>query len=165
MSGTPRLALPFISPGQAQTDLMHNEALQLLDFLVAGAVEEEPRVAPPTSPAQGWCYIVAPSATGEWAGKDHSLAAFSSGGWRYVPAVDGMSVFIRSTGKWALFLSGAWEFGAVRGSRLMIEGQQVVGPRAAAIAAPTGGSTIDSEARATVADILAALRAHGLIDM
>jgi hypothetical protein len=165
MSGTPRLALPFISPGQAQKELMHNETLQLLDIVVAAAVEEEPRAAPPTDPALGACYIVAPAATGEWAGEDHSLAAFSSGGWRYVPPIEGMSVFIRATGKWALFRAGAWELGALRGSSLLIDGQQVVGPRGAAIAAPSGGSTVDVEARAAVGNILAALRGHGLIEM
>jgi len=165
MSGTPRLALPFISPGQAQKELMHNEALQLLDVLVAAAVEEEPRAAPPTSPAPGACYIVALAATGEWAGKDQSLAAFSSGGWRYVPPIEGMSVFVRPTGQRAIFRSGAWELGALRASSLLIDGQQVVGPRAAAIAAPVGGSTVDAEARTALGDVLAALRAHGLIEM
>ncbi len=42
MSATPRLSLPFIVPGQAQKELFHNEALQLLDVLVAGAVEGLP---------------------------------------------------------------------------------------------------------------------------
>jgi hypothetical protein len=54
--------------------------------------------------------------------------------------------------------------GAVRGSSLVLGGQQVVGSRGAAIAAPSGGTTIDSQARTTIGLILAALRQHGLID-
>ena len=35
MNGTPRLSLPFLSPGQAQKEFTHNEALQILDAVVA----------------------------------------------------------------------------------------------------------------------------------
>jgi len=140
-------------------------ALQLLDMIVAGAVEEGPRSSPPATPGEGACYIVAAGATGEWAGRDEMLAEFSSGGWRYVAPLEGMNLFVRSTGTWALHRAGAWELGLVRGSSLVIGGQQVVGARAAGIATPAGGSTIDAEARTAVAQILSALRAHGLIDM
>jgi hypothetical protein len=64
---------------------------------------------------------------------------------------------------WALFRSGGWEIGAVRGDKLLVGGQQVVGARGAAIAAPTGGTTIDSQSRAAIGQILSALQAHGLI--
>ena len=58
MSASPRLGLPFLSVGQAQKEFTHNEALQVLDSLVAGAVEEPPRASPPASPALGACYII-----------------------------------------------------------------------------------------------------------
>ena len=83
MSGTPRLALPFLSAGQAQKEFFHNEALQTLDMLVAAAVEEAPRAAPPATPAVGATYIVADSPTGEWAGKPLNLAAYTIGGWGF----------------------------------------------------------------------------------
>jgi hypothetical protein len=44
-----------------------------------------------------------------------------------------------------------------------VGGQQVVGSQAAAIASPSGGATVDAEARTAIDAILAALRAHGLI--
>ncbi len=37
------------------------------------------------------------------------------------------------------------------------------GPQAAAIADPTGGTTVDAEARSAINDILAALRGFGII--
>lgn len=165
MSGTPRLGLPFISPGQAQKELMHNEALQTLDMVVAGVVDQPPLASPPASPVEGACYIVGAGATGEWAGHDNSLAIFSSGGWRLLAALEGMSVFVRSTSVWAAFRAGAWELGTLRASSLLIDGQQVVGARVAAIADPAGGSMVDAEARAAIGEILSALRQHGLIEM
>jgi hypothetical protein len=52
----------------------------------------------------------------------------------------------------------------VRGAALVIEDQQVVGPRGAAIPSATGGTVIDDEARAAIDAILSALRQHGLIE-
>jgi len=77
---------------------------------------------------------------------------------------DGLVAFVKSTAVWALFRSGAWETGSVRGASLVLAGQQVVGSRAAAIAAPFGGATVDAESRTAVGQILTALRQHGLID-
>jgi hypothetical protein len=47
---------------------------------------------------------------------------------------------------------------------LFVQGEQVVGSRAAPIVDPAGGSVIDSEARSSLTQILGALRAHGLIE-
>ncbi len=44
-----------------------------------------------------------------------------------------------------------------------VDGVKVVGNQAGPIAAPTGGSTIDTNARVTISAILSALRGHGLI--
>jgi len=164
MSATPRLTLPFLSPGQAQKEFFHNEALQVLDILVAAAVEEGPRDDPPSSPSAGDCYIVGEDPTGLWAGKPHYLAAYTSGGWRFVAPFDGICAYVKGIDEHAIYRSGAWEFGVLRGSSILIGGQQVVGARVAAIASPAGGTTIDSEARAAIAAALDALRQHGLIE-
>jgi hypothetical protein len=164
MSGTPRLALPFLSPGQAQKEFTHNEALQTLDIVAALSVEESPRSDPPTSPAIGACYIVDAAATGAWAGRSQSVAGFTTGGWRFVTPAEGMAAYVKSVSIWALYRAGAWELGVLRGSAVDVGGQQVVGSRASAILSAAGGSTIDAEARAVVDQILGALRHHGLIE-
>src|SRR5438105_5592827 len=125
MSGTARLSLPFLSPGQAQKEFFHNEALQTLDLLTACAVEEPPRSAPPASPPVGACYIVGSSPTGSWAGKGQSIAGYSSGGWRFVSPVDGMTAYVKSTGTSANFRAGMWELGALRGTSVVLGGLQV----------------------------------------
>ena len=163
MDATARHGLPFILPGQAQKEMFHNEALQMLDALVAAAVEEPPRPSPPSSPAAGACYIVASNPTGDWASKANHLAAYTPGGLRYLAPVEGLSVFVKSTGTVAAYRNSAWELGVVRASRIVISGNQVVGERQVAIADPTGGTQVDAEARSAIAAMLAAMRAHGLI--
>ena len=163
MSSTHRLALPFIIPGQAQKEISHNESLQTLDVLVAGAVEEGPGAAPPASPVIGSCYIVADAAIGDWQGRDGQVAAYTIGGWRYIAPVEGMALHVRSSGETATFLNSGWELGVLRGSRVVVGSDQVVSGRAAAIADPAGGTKADPEARAAISAILAALRGHGLI--
>ena len=163
MAGTPRLALPFLSVGQAQKEFTHNESLQTLDILVAGAVEQPPLATPPASPAPGACYIVDAGATDAWAGKSQCLAGWTSGGWRFLAPVEGMLLYERTSATWAAFRNGGWELGIVRGAAVVIGGEQVVGPRAAAIQSPTGGTVVDPEARTAVDAILEALRQHGLI--
>lgn len=164
MSSTPRLALPFLTPGQAQKEFFHNEALQQLDTLVAAAVEVLPQNAPLSSPAPGACYIFGTAPSGAWAGKAGQMASYSAGGWRFLPPTDGQTVFVKSTGLRAEYRGGAWEFGVMRTGSVMIGGVEVVSTRSAAIAGPSGGSTVDSEARTAIGEILAALRHHGLID-
>jgi hypothetical protein len=143
----------MISPG----------ALQLLDSIVAGAIEEPPRNDPPLSPAPGQAYLVGTDPTGDWLDYPDHIAAFSVAGWRFVAPIVGLCLTDKSTGNLAVFRTGRWELGVLRGSRIIIDGQQVVGAQAAAIADPAGGATTDLEARSAIADILSALRQHGLI--
>ena len=150
--------------GQAQKELFHNEALQVLDAVVSAAVEGLPVATPPVSPAVGSCYIVGASPSGAWSGQAQKLAAFTSGGWRFVVPFEGLAAVVRGSGSSAVYRNGAWEIGKLRGSEVTVDGVKVVGAREAAIAAPTGGSTADLEARAAIGAILAAMRDHGLIE-
>nr|NUR37089.1 DUF2793 domain-containing protein [Sphingomonas sp.] len=162
MSGTPRLSLPFLNPGQAQKEFFVNESLQTLDVLVAGAVDET-RSTPPATPAPGAAYIVGTSPAGEWAERSQCIAAFTDGGWRFVAPAEGMRIYVKAAETIAVFRAGAWEVGTVRCSQVIVGGQKVVGARGAAIASAAGGSTVDVEARAAIEGILDRLRAHGLI--
>jgi len=74
-----------------------------------------------------------------------------------------MEAWIKSDLVSAVYAQEAWQVGALFGSRVLIGGTQVVGPQALAIPDPSGGTTTDSEARAAISSILAALRQHGLI--
>jgi hypothetical protein len=165
MTASPRLSLPFLSAGQAQKEFFVNESLQVLDALVAGAVEEEPRNDPPESPALGSAYIVGAAPAGAWAGKPQAVAVYTAGGLRLISPIDGMCVLVKATGLTATYAAGSWEVGVVKASSVEIGGDQVVGARAAAISSPTGGAVVDAEARTALNLLLAALRNHGLIAM
>jgi hypothetical protein len=161
---TPRFGLPFILPGQAQKELFHNEAMSAADALIHPAAETAPLAAPPASPQPGQSWIVATAATGAWAGKVHHLAFWTDGGWRFSAPVPGMRVWIKSLSLWVHWTGSAWSDGELRGSRMVVGGQQVVGTRQPAVPSPSGGTIIDAEARSAIATLIVALKSHGLTD-
>lgn len=164
MNATARFALPLLHAGQAQKELFHNEALLIADMLMQPCVEAFSLDTPPPDPVPGQCWIVGDSPGGAWAGSAGALALWTEGGWRFVGPREGMAVWIAGEELIARHVSGAWRAGHLAAARLVIDGEQVVGAREAAIDEPDGGGVVDAEARAAIEAILQALRAHGLID-
>jgi len=158
-----RFGLPFILPGQAQKEVYHNEALAALDGLIHPAVEGS-ATAPPANPAPGQCWTVADGATGAWAGQDDKLALWTAAGWRFLAPTAGMAVWDKSAGFERRWDGSAWSDGKIFAAGLNIGGQQVVGARQAAVPSPSGGTTIDAEARTAIGALIVALKSHGLID-
>jgi hypothetical protein len=144
MPATPRLGLPLLAVAQAQKEVTHNEALVVLDALVHAAVEVGPVAAPPTTPAEGQCWIVGPAPTGEWSGQDGTIALWTAGGWRFLAPREGMQV-IRLADR----------------ARICYDGGEWTPPET--IAAPSGGTVIDVEARAALAALILSLEAQGLM--
>ena len=161
---SPRFALPFILPGQAQKEMFHNEALARIDAALQAAVEEGPRTDPPDAPKPGQCWIAAAGATGAWAGEDGALACRTDGGWRFVAPVPGMLVWNKAAGLWIHWDGTGWSDGRLPAAALFVGGQQVVGPRLETIASPSGGTTIDAKARLALDAVIATLKSHGLIE-
>ena len=164
MDQTARFAIPLLAPGQAQKEFFHNEALERVATLLCPVAEGPPQSNPPSDPAVGTCCLIATGATGDWTGKDGSIACFTAGGWRFVQPVEGVGVVEQGAGEEWRWRSGMWERGVMRGQEVHINGQKVLHQRQPAIAEPAGGEVIDAESRAAVRAILTALRAHGLID-
>jgi hypothetical protein len=164
MSSTSRFNFPLLSVGQAQKEMAHNEALQTLDIVACAAVEDGPINDPPALPRAGIAYLVGANPTGDWGGHASCLAAFTGGGWRFVPPTAGLTALVRPSGVSAVCDGASWELGKVRGNGFFVDGDQVVSARTGAIGAPTGGTMVDKQARTAVNAILAALRQHGLIE-
>lgn len=143
MSSTPNFTLPLLHAAQAQKEITHNEALVLIDALLAGTVYGLSNDPAALSPQPGETWIIGNSPSGAWSGQAHRIAVFSAGGWRFAPAVAGMRMFDRAAGVVRHFDGITWRgFGA--------------------IADVAGGSVVDVEARITLTAMLAALRQAGL---
>lgn len=163
MSASPRFGLPFLLPGQAQKEAFHNEALAALDCALHACVEDV-MVAPPGDPALGEAWIVAAGSTGAWVDKVGQLAGWTEGGWRFLAPTPGMIVWNKAEGHWIHWTGSGWADGSWPVASLTIGGVQVVGARLAEVPSPSGGTTIDAEARAAIGLLIATLKSHGLIE-
>ncbi len=140
-SASPRFGLPLLFAGQAQKELFVNEAHALADALLHCAIEGE-AAAPPSEPAEGEAWLVASGASGAWTGQAGRLACRQAGNWLFVTPRDGMRLLDRGTGQEMRFHAG-W---------------QAPQPPPE----PSGGSVVDSEARAAIQGLIAAMRLAGI---
>lgn len=139
-----RLGLPLMAAGQAQKEVTHNEALLLIDSLIAPVSEAVPQNVPPISPVAGQCWLVGATPTGAWAGQAHRLAGWSASGWRFADMPIGSRVRIASNGQGWLRIPTGWQ-------------------PPATVALTNGGNVIDNECRAAMSAIHSALVSAGLI--
>ncbi len=163
MTATSRHAFPLIAPGQAQKEVFHNEALVGIDAALHATIEGI-LGTPPAAPELGQGWIVAPGASGAWTDAVDSLACWTAGGWRFIAPLPGMTVWNATTEHWIYWSGSAWINDSWPVAALAIGGEQVVGPRQPDVPSPSGGTTIDSEARTAIALLIATLKSHGLID-
>lgn len=140
-SRSARHGLPFLFAGQTQKELFVNEALARMDMLVSPTAQSQ-AAAPPPNPADGEMYIVAPGATGEWSGHDGELAGWEAGAWLFQIPPIGYTVRNLGTGSLWVF-DGQW--------------RSAVAPMP-----PSGGATVDPEARATIDAVVTRLCELGI---
>lgn len=107
---TPKLSMPELSVGQASKEITHNQSLSIMDQLIQAVIVDKDLTAPPGSPVDGDAYIVAPSATGAWAGKEKQIAYWraSSGIWFFVQPKNGWSVWVSDETARYNYRSNAW---------------------------------------------------------
>lgn len=134
--------LPYLFPGQAQKEGYVNEAFARIDALLHMTIEGTAD-SPPAVAVDGECWLVGSAATGAWTGQSGQIAALSSGNWMFFSPHDGMRVLNRATGQEIRF-AGGWQMPARPDL-------------------PTGGQTVDAEARAAIAAIIACLTEAGLL--
>lgn len=136
-----RNALPLLFAGQAQKDAVLNEALLRLDVAMHCSVAGE-RNDPPEAAEEGDCWIVGSEPSGTWAERGGSVACFAGGDWLFLQPYPGFRCFNAATGQFVLFRS-AW-----------------IAPDRPAT--PVGGTTVDMEARESIAAILNTLTVAGI---
>lgn len=108
---TPNNGIPYVPEGTQDPAAGLNLALNTIDALLQAFVIDMGLTAPPGSPSDGDMYIVATSATGDWAGQDDNLARYVADGdfWQFYTAGDQIRVvFDQDTGGMYVWHSGAW---------------------------------------------------------
>ena len=105
---TTHLALPYLLAAQAQKHVTHNEALRLLDVAVQLSVLDRNRTAPPASPQNGDCHIIAATGTGDWAGQSGKIAAWWDDVWLFMTPKTGWSAWVIEETRPVVFRGGAW---------------------------------------------------------
>ena len=141
-SRTPRLDMPLLFAGQAQKEGFVNEVTARVDALLHAAIESETET-PPISPLDGQAWLVGTSPSGEWSGHGGEIAARQAGNWLFFTPRDGMKLLNRAAGQEIRYQAG-WQI-------------------AARPTSPSGGTTIDNEARASIDGLIAALTTAGII--
>ena len=92
------------------------------------------------------------------------LSAWTDAGWRFIAPVPGMQAWDKAAGLWVHWTGSAWTTGELPASKIVVGGKKVVGERQSQVPSPSGGTVIDTEARAAIAALIVALRSHGLTD-
>lgn len=141
-STTPAHDLPLLFAGQSQKEFFVNAAFSRCDALLHPVIEGE-IATEPVAPEEGQGWLVAQNASGAFAGRTGMLAVRQSGAWQFFSPSDGMRLFDRSTGQQVLF-AGHWR-------------------RAGPLDPPSGGQTVDAEARTAINQIIAAMSHCGII--
>ncbi|ARU14920.1 hypothetical protein A9D14_00465 [Croceicoccus marinus] len=124
---------------QAQKELFVNEALIRTDMLLQPIVEGEAG-APPLDPKPGDCWIVS-GGSAEFERHENDLACWQQGQWLFLTPTSGMSVYDRNLDAMRRF-KGVWS-------------------KPMQIDFPNSGSTVDSEARDAIEQIISLLRTSG----
>jgi hypothetical protein len=160
---TSRHLLPLLASGQAQKEITHNEAIARIDGMMHGTIVSRNLSAPPASPIAGQLWLVASGASSDWAGQSGNLALWTEGGWRFTQPIEGMLFWSKADQLFGWYDGLDWHWGDWPVTKLTANGVQLVGAAGLLIANPTGGSTVDSQARSAIVSILQLLRTHGLL--
>ncbi len=105
---TQNLGLPLVAAAQAQKHVTVNEAFAALDGIVQLAVIDTDLTVPPAGPAEGDRYIVAATATGDWAGQEDRVAVFEGGAWDFRTPRAGWRAWVEDEGRQFLYDGAGW---------------------------------------------------------
>ena len=107
---SPRLALPFLQPAQAQKHVTHNEALARLDLLVQLSVQGFEAVTPPASPQEGQIWALAAAPSGVWADHGGHLAVWRDAAWQFILPQPGWQASLAQSAapEWRIFTDQGW---------------------------------------------------------
>lgn len=161
MPQTLRLGLPLIAAGQSQKDVTHNEAVLALDRIVALAVVSRTHASPPAAATAGEIQIVPAGGEAAWGQPAGSLMQWQGAGWQVQAPRDGQLALLQDEAV-LLVYNQVWQALLPVGG-LLISGRPVLAAAPASIAPPTGGATVDIQARAVLSALLSTLLQQGIL--
>lgn len=107
MSDTVNGLLPLLVESQEQKWSTINDGMERISALLgAGAVDR--LSTPPGSPADGSVYLIAGSATGDWAGHSNELGLFINGGWVFFTPGTDFVIWVADEDRFYKFTGSAW---------------------------------------------------------
>lgn len=106
---SPRLALPYLQPSQAQKHVTLNEALQQLDAIVQLSISGFDATTPPAAPEAGEVHALGTGASGLWAGQDGRLALWQGSGWQFLSPQEGWLAWDLTSGGLRLWQGSGWQ--------------------------------------------------------
>lgn len=160
MPNTPRLHFPLIASGQTQKDVTHNEAILAIERVTSVTVTSRSVITPPTAPPEGAVFIVPAVATQTWGQPAGMMMHWHVDGWQLMLPHDGQVVLLADEGVMLVHRQGWQSLWPVLG--LEVGGRAVLAAPPSAIAPPSGGGTVDSQARDAIASIISLLVQQGL---
>lgn len=108
MAETPNLAIPVMTSAQSQKHVTFNEAMVRMELTNQVSVINLTTTAPPGAPTAGDAYIIAATATGEWAGRENQIAMWLNSQWNYATPKAGWLVYDQNTTNHQKFNGSAW---------------------------------------------------------
>jgi hypothetical protein len=110
MEQSPRLALSYVMPSQAQKHVTVNESFRRLDALAQLSVSSRTETAEPASPAEGEAYILPAAASGDaWSGfAEDDVAAFQDGAWARIAPFEGLRAWVSDSDEFVVFDGAGW---------------------------------------------------------
>ena len=105
---TPNFALPLLVTAQAQKELIHNEALIIIDAILNSGLETiKPMNKPKLNPAEGECYLIGDNPQAKWKGKGEYITFFYNG-WRFIKPKAGLRLWVKDVKKLYVFDESKW---------------------------------------------------------
>lgn len=105
---TPILGLPEMGSAQTQKYVTFNQSMRRLDALTNLTVFNRTTKTPPASPSEGDRYIVAATATGDWAGQENKVAFYSGSAWLFLSPSEGWVGYDQTTNEIIYYNSTSW---------------------------------------------------------
>ncbi|WP_411816577.1 DUF2793 domain-containing protein [Hyphococcus sp. DH-69] len=109
MEQSPRLALSYVQPNQAQKHVTVNETIRRLDALTQMTVRSRTIAAEPEMPSDGDIYILATPTGDVWSSfDDDDVVAFQDGAWERISPVAGMRAWVADENLLVVYDGSGW---------------------------------------------------------